>query len=68
MSIMNQHNFNIFVSQMALSLLTPTVMITKIVESELVMMLEDMGKASEEIFRGERLPILKNHPFHNAKN
>jgi hypothetical protein len=58
---MNQNNFNTFMSQMALSLLTPTVIITKIVESELIEMLEDMGKASEEIFRGERLPILTNH-------
>ncbi|BAQ61574.1 hypothetical protein GM3708_1980 [Geminocystis sp. NIES-3708] len=65
---MNQNNFNTFISQMALSLFTPTVIITKIVESELVVMLEDMGKASEEIFRGERLPILKNHQFNNAKN
>jgi hypothetical protein len=28
-------------------------------------MLEDMGKASEEIFRGERLPVLKNHQPNN---
>lgn len=62
---MNQDKFNTFVSQMALSLLTPTVIITKIIESELIEMLEDMGKASEEIFRGERLPILKNHQPNN---
>jgi hypothetical protein len=62
---MEQNNFNTFVSQMALSLLTPAVIITKIIESELIEMLEDMGKASEEIFRGERLPVLKNHQPNN---
>jgi hypothetical protein len=62
---MNQDKFNTFVSQMALSLLTPTVIITKIIESELIETLEEMGKASEEIFRGERLPILKNHQPNN---
>ncbi len=57
----NKNNFNSFISQIALSLLTPTVIVTKIVEYELIQILEDMGKASEEIFRGERLPILTNH-------
>lgn len=62
---MNQDKFNTFVSQTALSLLTPTVIITKIIESEFIEVLEEMGKASEEIFRGERLPILKNHQPNN---
>lgn len=62
---MDQNNFNTFVSQMALSLLTPTVIITQIIESEFIEVLEEMGKASEEIFRGERLPILKNHQRNN---
>lgn len=61
---MDKNKFNIVASQMALSLLTPTVIISKIVESESIQLLEDIGKASEEIFRGERLPILKNHPSH----
>jgi Trk K+ transport system NAD-binding subunit len=59
---MNKNKFNIIAFQMTLSLFTPTVIIAKIVESELIEMLENMGKASEEIFRGERLPILKDHP------
>ncbi|NCO74137.1 MAG: hypothetical protein GW795_11975 [Cyanobacteria bacterium] len=48
-------------SQMALSLLTPSVVITQLLGNEIMELLENMGKASEEIFRGERLPILKNH-------
>ncbi|MBL1210944.1 hypothetical protein [Geminocystis sp. GBBB08] len=63
---MNQDNFNSFVSSIALSLLSPTVIISKIVESELIQILEDIGKASEEIFRGERLPILNYQ--HQIKN
>lgn len=58
---MSQHNFNSFISQVALSLVTPTVIFTKLIESELIVVLEDIGKNSEEIFRGERLPILHDH-------
>lgn len=44
----------------ALSLLTPPMVFGQILGNHLMGFLVDMGKASEEIFRGERLPILKN--------
>jgi hypothetical protein len=48
-------------SQLLLSLLTPTIICGKMSSESLINLFEDMGKASEEIFRGERLPILKDH-------
>lgn len=44
----------------ALSLLTPPVIFGQILANNFLNLLVDMGKASEEIFRGERLPLLKN--------
>ncbi len=44
----------------ALSLLTPPVVLAQMLGDNLMTLLVDMGKASEEIFRGERLPVLKN--------
>lgn len=44
----------------ALSLLTPPVVLGEMLGNNFMSLLVDMGKASEEIFRGERLPILKN--------
>lgn len=48
-------------SQLLLSFLSPTIIIGKMSADHLINLFEDMGKASEEIFRGERLPILKDH-------
>ncbi|AFZ55398.1 hypothetical protein VKI21_02495 [Cyanobacterium aponinum UTEX 3222] len=45
----------------ALSLLTPPMVLGQMLGNNLMSLLVDMGKASEEIFRGERLPILKNN-------
>ena len=50
-------------SQLLLSFLSPTVMLGKMSSDNLINLLEDIGKASEEIFRGERLPVLKDHYF-----
>ena len=49
------------IPQLFLSLLTVPMMTTKMSGEKLIDMLEQMGKASEEVFRGERLPILRDH-------
>ncbi|WP_330202666.1 hypothetical protein [Cyanobacterium sp. Dongsha4] len=48
-------------SCVALSLLTPPMVLGQMLGSNVMSLLVDMGKASEEIFRGERLPVLKNN-------
>ncbi len=58
---MSDKNTHKLLPEVFLSILTPTMMITKMSGENLVNLLEEMGKASEEIFRGERLPILKDH-------
>ena len=58
---MSNNNSNSIIPQLILGLMTPTIMITKASGEKIIDLLEDMGKASEEIFRGERLPILKDH-------
>ncbi|MGI0483352.1 hypothetical protein ACN4EE_21550 [Geminocystis sp. CENA526] len=61
---MNDHNDKFdrtILTSIALSFVTPTVMIGQKLGSELLNLLEEMGKSSEEIFRGERLPLLKNN-------
>jgi hypothetical protein len=58
---MSSKNSAPLLSQFLLSFLSPTVMLGKMSADELINLLEGLGKASEEIFRGERLPILKDH-------
>ena len=58
---MSSKNSHTLLPQFLLSLVTPTMMVSKMTGEHLVTLLEDMGKASEEMFRGERLPVLKNH-------
>lgn len=49
------------ISEIALSFLTPPTMIMSMLGKNALQMLEEIGKSSEEIFRGERLPILNQH-------
>ena len=58
---MSAKNSHTLLPQLLLSFLTPTMMISKMSGEKLINLLEDMGKTSEEIFRGERLPLLKDH-------
>ena len=58
---MSNNNSHSIIPQLILGIVTPTMMITKVSGEKIIDLLEDMGKASEEIFRGERLPILKDH-------
>ncbi len=60
---MSSKNSHRLFPQLLLSLVTPTMMVSKITGDNLINLLEDMGKASEEVFRGQRLPILKDHYF-----
>lgn len=50
-----------FLSNIALSFLTPPTMLMFITEKTALELLENIGESAEEIFRGERLPILHNH-------
>jgi len=56
---MNDKLDRTILTSIALSFLTPSVIIGQKLGSELLNLLEEMGKSSEEIFRGERLPLLK---------
>ncbi|BAQ65276.1 hypothetical protein [Geminocystis sp. NIES-3709] len=64
---MNDKLDRTFLTSIALSFFTPSVIIGQKLGGELLELLEEMGKSSEEIFRGERLPLLKNHP-HNPNS
>ena len=58
---MSQNNSQSLIPEIILGIVTPTMMISILSGETLINLLEDMGKASEEIFRGERLPLLKDH-------
>ena len=58
---MSAKNSQTFLPQILLSIITPTFVITRISGDNLIKLSENIGKASEEIFRGERLPILKDN-------
>ncbi len=45
-------------------ILAPPVVMGQLVGNMLMDMLENMGKDSEEIFRAQRLPLLKENPRH----
>lgn len=47
-----------FLSSIILGIATPSVLISQKLGESLMTILEETGKASEEIFRGERLPLL----------
>jgi len=49
-----------FLISLSLSFFSPSVIIAQKLGEDLLLLLEEMGKSSEEIFRGERLPLLKN--------
>ncbi len=48
-------------SQIALSLLSPPSMLLFVVAKSASLFFEDVGESAEEIFRGERLPIINHH-------
>ncbi len=48
-------------SQIALSLLSPPIVVLFLMEKGALQLLEDIGESTEEIFRGERLPIINQH-------
>lgn len=54
----NQLDRTLFTS-IVLGFFTSSLIISKKLNSELLDLLEEVGKSSEEIFRGERLPLLK---------
>lgn len=58
---MNDKLDRTILTSIVLSFVTPSVIIGQKLGSELLDLLEDIGKSSEEIFRGERLPLLKDH-------
>ena len=58
---MSSNNSDSLIPKLILGFMTPIFMVSKISGEKIIDLLEDMGKASEEIFRGERLPILKDH-------
>ncbi|MBF2051766.1 MAG: hypothetical protein EDM05_047430 [Leptolyngbya sp. IPPAS B-1204] len=47
-----------------LSLSTAPLLLVLIGSRALAKMVQDMGQTSEEVFRGERLPVLKISPSH----
>lgn len=51
---------NAFLLEISLGLLTPPILLGLTVSREMAEIMENLGKASEEIFRGQHLPILKN--------
>lgn len=61
--IMSVNNSS-FLTPVGLAFLTPSVMVSLMTAKGFSNFLEEMGKASEEVFRGQRLPILKNHSVH----
>ncbi len=48
-------------SRLALSVLTPPAILLFMAEKTALELLENIGESAEEIFRGERLPIIDNH-------
>ncbi len=48
-------------SQIALSLLSPPTMLFFVAEKSALLFLQNLGESAEEIFRGERLPIINHH-------
>lgn len=58
---MNDKLDRTILTSIVLSIITPPVIIGQKLGSELLNLLEEIGKNSEEIFRGERLPLLKDH-------
>ena len=63
---MSTNNSHSLIPQFILGIVTPTFMISKLSGEQLMNLLEDMGKASEEIFRGERLPLLKDNHLEDS--
>ncbi len=47
--------------QIGISLLTPPILVGLTIAREISDMMTNMGVASEEIFRGQHLPILKTN-------
>nr|OEJ79018.1 hypothetical protein A5482_11625 [Cyanobacterium sp. IPPAS B-1200] len=58
----NQNNHNPFVLELGISILTPPILLGLRISREMGGMMDSLGKASEEIFRGQHLPILKSQP------
>ncbi|MBE9222118.1 hypothetical protein IQ215_05350 [Cyanobacterium stanieri LEGE 03274] len=58
----NQPNHNPFILELGISLLTPPILLGLTISREVGEMMDNLGSASEEIFRGQHLPILKTKP------
>ena len=54
-------------NQLSLSLLTPPFLLSVITLDLIVQGLKEIGEASEEIFRGDRLPILHFSELDNQR-
>ena len=54
-------NPEIILPRIALSLLTPPTMLILMLGNGTWRLLREIGESTEEVFRGERLPILKQH-------
>lgn len=52
--------YNSSLLEISIGLLTPPVLLGLTISREMGQIMDSMGEASEEIFRGEHLPILKN--------
>ncbi|MGY6530225.1 MAG: hypothetical protein ACXITR_09875 [Cyanobacterium sp.] len=55
----NQQNQNPFILELGISILTPPILLGLSISREVGEVMNSLGKASEEIFRGQHLPILK---------
>jgi len=65
---MNQELTKTLPLQVGISVLTPTILIGLTIAKEIGDFMENMGIASEEIFRGQNLPVLKtNNSSQKAK-
>ncbi|AFZ48106.1 hypothetical protein Cyast_2156 [Cyanobacterium stanieri PCC 7202] len=51
---------NSFLLEIGMGLLTPPILLGITISREVGEIMESLGEASEEIFRGQHLPILKN--------
>lgn len=57
-----QTSTNPFATQLLLSISTAPLLLVLVGSRALVTTLQDLGQASEELFRGDRLPVLNISP------
>lgn len=57
---MDKQNVTPMLLELAVSFITPSMLLGLTISHHIGEIMDEIGEASEEIFRGEHLPILKN--------